>query len=267
MGPSEGRRDLESASKRGEPLTFGCGEVVLLLAFGAVFGAVIVGSLGFTLPSGSLGDVTGLLFGAASVAMFVLSFLVAIVAIFGWQELRRTVVERVAEEARAGQEDIEHQINSRVHAGLALILGRTCREERGLEVKRGDLVDAAIKHCRLSIAEFRKTKRMSEERFAVVRNNLAFYLAIRGAAADASYALQLADELGEWAANYEGHEGSLTLCLVALRYSTEGAKREDVRKVLRQIRDDPAASQHEKKEAEEILASFPEQTELEMHSG
>lgn len=249
-----------------EQTTFGCGEVFILIMVVVVIGAAIVAILGFRLPQGDLGDVTALLFGAASVAMFVLSFLVAVAAIFGWQELRRTLVDRVAEEMRAAREEMDLEIEARVYAGLSLIVGRLCRDERSLKVNRHDLIDAAILFCRRSVNAFKKMRNPEIERYAVVRNNLAFYLALRGSTADAGYALELVDELEEWAPAYEDRSGTLTVCLVALQYAADRGRRETARKVLSEIKADPRSSQHEKKEAEEILASFPEQPELEMNT-
>lgn len=226
--------------------------------------ATIVATLGFRLPSGTLGDIATLMFGAASVAMFVLSFLVAIAAIFGWQGLRRAIDEKVAMAVKEVRVDVQQEIHARVYAGLALILGRICRTERSLSIERADLLDAAILNCRRSIKSFQELSALDEESYNIVRNNLAFYLALRGQPADSQYALGLGADLQEWALSYENHDATLTLCLATLRFSEDADQRTSALKTLEQIRDDPGASEHEKKEAEKILASFPDQAKLGM---
>jgi len=251
-------------NKSKEAMTFEAGEVLILITVVVLIVAVIVATLGFRLPSGDLGDVATLMFGAASVAMFVLSFLVAVAAIFGWQSLRRAIDEKVATAVKEVRVDVQHEINARVHSGLALILGRICRTERSLDVQRKDLLEAAIIHSRRSIKYYQELKGVDEDRFNVVRNNLAFYLALRGQLADGQYALGLTKELQEWALAYENYDATLTICLTTLRFAETASQREAARRILRQIRDDPGASEHEKKEAEKILASSSEQDQLEL---
>lgn len=182
-------------------------------------------------------ELPSLLFGASSLALFGFSFMVAVAAIFGWRRLENYIDRRVQEEVQKHEARTEKEMTGRIYSGMGFTLGRLSRRLDCLTPERSDLLDAAIFRTGQGLEKLEEIESSHAE---TSRNNLTFYLSLRGCTKDARQALSQRDEMlreGRHSLNTNRH---LTYCLATLRYSRDAAERTEALEIVREI----AASDH-----------------------
>src|SRR6185295_8484163 len=78
--------------------------------------AIALGTRRPSLPD--VGTLAALLFGAASIALFLFSFLAAILAIFGWQAIKDHIREKVDSDMEVRIKELENKLEGRIASGL-----------------------------------------------------------------------------------------------------------------------------------------------------
>lgn len=210
-------------------------------------------TLNADLPSIETGDLLTLLFGAASVALFAISFIVALLAVVGWQGVNDLIRERTTAAIKEESDRAYQELTGRLYSGLGLVFGRVARPTDQLRASRPDLLEVAIDFSRDA---FNSLDRLDSDYKTAALNNLIFYLAVRNRQEDAQFALHGANELRESAVRHERRAYTLTYCRVALEFSEDPSLQERIRRMLREIRDDLSSSQVEREEADLYLREF-----------
>src|SRR5262245_58921563 len=78
----------------------------------------------FKVRTGSIGDMATVLFGAASIALFILSMFIAFIAVFGWQSLQESIKTSVES---ASTKAIDSLINEKIDPLAEELRGRVER--------------------------------------------------------------------------------------------------------------------------------------------
>jgi hypothetical protein len=216
-----------------------------------VWVAAIRLTLGVTVPSGGIGDLASILFGASSLALFLLSFLVAFMSLIGWSAIKEEIRRRVKQEVSRSSESISLEAYGQLHSGLGLIFGRLCRAPGKIEKEREDFLDFAIFHVRRSVGLFAE---IHGRPYWAAKNNLAFYLALKGDWHDKEVALQLAQELRAEHFRVRRIDFLLTYCRVVTEFEDDEAQLRWVNHALLSLGDDPGAGPDQKEEARLCLA-------------
>ena len=125
------------------------------------------------------------LFAASTVSLTLVTFILAIFAIFTWIGIKETVEDKVAS-ALEGYHRVER---ARIDSQMGTIYGQFLRLiDPKNEAKRGYFLEIAILHLQ------RAHSLLDGEDATRAKNNLAFYLASRKQDADAEEAVKLAEE-------------------------------------------------------------------------
>jgi hypothetical protein len=213
-------------------------------------------TLDLEMPSVEVGDLMALLFGAASIALFVLSFFVGLLGILGWQTLKSTIAETTDAAISREVDRMSAELSGRLWAGMGYVLGRLARPEGAQVPNRGDLLEDAITRSRKAVETLATLPRAKEHHVAAM-NNLAFYLACKGEQGDAAAARQLALHLQS---DY-GRTGNvgyiLTYCKVLLTFPASGDDKKVLRETLLGLVKSTSTSEDQKQEARLYLASCP----------
>lgn len=131
------------------------------------------------------------LLAAASLAMLFLSVVIAIVAVFGWNEIQ-TVIERQVDSAL---KESRNAYQGGIKLATGTMYGRLCREERGeeIEITSPFMLESAIEKTK----EAYDLLQESGDDWAELKaaNNLAFYYALSESDRNATTAIVLAQKL------------------------------------------------------------------------
>ncbi len=209
----------------------------------------------------SLGDLSSLLFGAASVALFILSFFVAILAIFGWQSLQSTINDRVDQKV-SGQikeiyaliEHFQSELTGRQLSGLGFMIGELSHDLRVLDPTDPYRLEHSIQLCRQGYDKLKDSGARSGL-LLMALNNLVFYLCVRKGKKDREFVLTNARELRKAGEELDRPYLLLTYCRAILCYSSEPAERKEAETIAEELANSPIP-ENQKNEARLYLASF-----------
>lgn len=158
---------------------------VVLLVFLASFNVIL--STRDAIPTENL---PSLLFAAATLGILVLSVVLALVGVAGWRGLLGYVDRKVKEQF----EKEESEYNARLAGNTGVLYGRVARKETkddiSLDEDHEGFLGEALKYTRKAL---RLTE--DEERKTIIKNNLAFYLALEGDPGYSDRAKELADDV------------------------------------------------------------------------
>lgn len=218
---------------------------------------VLIWAAAFFLVSHSdIGDIDGwpdlatLLFGASSVAIFILSFFVAVLAIFGWQTIQDNIRDRVASVTQEKIEHLANEMRGRIFSGLGYMVGEMSLDPKTLSSSDLERLSSAIELCRQGYAILKKVEGPVEY---MGLNNLVFYSSLSEDEVEKVNLLDYARDLLAEAKKYGAVDLQLTACKVILeRSEDEDEKREAVR-LLGAIRQSEKVSMRGRREAEIYL--------------
>lgn len=208
-----------------------------------------------------VGDLAAILFGAASLALFIFSILIALwAAFFGWQTVQGIVRERV----EAGMNKLETSINikikllenelrGRVASVLGHLMGEVSIDPETLKPKDKDRLVEAVHMCEEGYEFLQKVRGPAE---FMALNNLVFYSCLSGDQSRPDFLLNMGRLLKEKSQEKKSTNVLLTGCRAILQYSKDPQEKEAVRSILAGL-SQSAASTRERKEARAHLASFP----------
>lgn len=252
-------------------------------------GSIFIFSQIRPIPRWHLEEAATVLFGAASVALFLFSILVGALAVLGWQALERAV-ERATERAVAKgsaklKKEIETSANNlkfetdklekelrskiellkleskgRVFSGLGYMLGEMSIDSETLEMRDKPKLEEALVHCRQGY-EILKTIGGGAEFSGL--NNLIFYYCVYGDDKHRDFILEQARRLQEASRRNQepGKEDratnlQLTACRAIIMYSSDPKEIAEARAALKYFKEMPG-SDRIKGEATLILDKFP----------
>lgn len=255
--------------RRWREMQFSGSEVLVLVMLSLIFCVAFLLVALLNRPPAQSGDLIDLLFGAASISLFLVSFFVALLGIFGWQSIREFLRERVdaavqveTKELSGRIDQLEAQSGGRLKAGLGAVFGMVAFDgppyER--EVVKQDLLDFAIANAQLGYDEL-LTIPESQYRWTALNNLLYFKSAKRE---DRDFVLANVEALRQYAAKAplaQRQTYLLTYCKAVLTFSSSGEKREEVRRLLEEISARPLET-NAKREADHYLVSLLAQQSL-----
>lgn len=220
------------------------------------------------------GELATILFGAASIALFLFSIIIGLLAVVGWKTLQddigKKVTEKVAKESaekfasikgdfeaiKERTKSLEQELKGRTIVTQAYVLGQ-------LSIPRGELY-ASDPQSRQRLMEAVKLTKQAydllhkiEERgeYMALNNLVSFscFLELEEVAV-----LKYARRLLVMGMKKDSVDLQLTACRAILQYKAGSRKEARARGILRSLISDPNATQMHKDEAEFYLKSFPE---------
>lgn len=235
-------------------------KVVLFLAL-SISLIVLIWSLSFYLVRHSdasgiktLSDLATLLFGTTSVALFIFSIVIAVLALIGWQSIISAVRETARETALQASKPWENEFKGRVYSAMGYMIGEMSIKEGALEAKDLDRMQDAVSLCQKGY-EFMKDA--GEPAKFMGLNNLVFYLCLAEDVSRREFLLKSAHELMEAGQEHNAINLQLTAYRVMLQFGDD-RERTWARSRLIEITTSRNVSEKERKEAKLHLASSPQ---------
>ena len=201
-------------------------------------------------PVGNLSDV---LFGASSVALSLVTLIIAVVALFGWQFVGKSL-EKVSQETAS----LGNEYKGRMMSALGYFVGEVNKAEDSIGARDEHKMKEAVDLCQKGYEFLSATE--GPGRFMAL-NNLVYYLCVYGKTdgkADyrRDFILSSADELMRMGQKKDSINLQLTACRAMVQYPIDVKKAIYAYELLGKIKLNPAASELEKKEAAQYLEAF-----------
>jgi hypothetical protein len=208
------------------------------------------------------------LFGASSIALFILSLMLALLAVFGWQSIKGFIEQRVDDTMREQKKSVdaaietrtralENELKGRVATILGHALGQMSLNPGTFVVGDRDRLEEAVQQCE---AGYKHLKEIGEGAEALALNNLIFYSCVFAQGMpkeNTEFMLEKARSLREAGQEHNSTMLKLTACRVLLEYEAKPQEKVNARKTLMAIANSSSASQREKKEAAFYLKEYP----------
>jgi hypothetical protein len=238
---------------------FGGGFVILVWMAAIWISAIAVHPLNQV----NLSDLAAVLFGAASVALFVFSIVLAGLAVFGWQFIEGKIEDRVEKATRAANERLEIELRGRVYSVMGFMLGsmslKSGSVEGSKEILDKDRLEQGIDQSRRGLDLLKKIGGAAE---FMALNNLVFFSSVLGEGVQKDYLLKSARRLKEAAEEQEAPTLLLTFCFVVLKYSSDAAELRQAYEIAESVKDRKDLSEAQRKEARFYLASLPQRIKV-----
>jgi len=180
-------------------------------------------------------DFVSLSFGSASLALFALSVLIAILGIFGWQAIHVYVQERVEVATREKIKIVESELRGRALSIQGYLLGDMSIDRKTLAIKDSERLDEAVELCAQGFDILEEVG--GSVRFMSM-NNLIYYSCVRDVKSrnsERGELLGLARQLQKEAWKYQSANLLSTACRAVLQYGDDKAEKERSRDILRQL--------------------------------
>jgi hypothetical protein len=214
-----------------------------------------------------LANVFTVLFGASSIALFILSLLVALVAIIGWQSLKDHIKQGVSEEVAGVKEEmkkttesLENEVRGRVWTVLAYDMAQASLDPETLEPSNRQKLEDAV---RMFETASQYLQHLSESTRIMGLNNILYYSCALGLRGQEHRFLKQARTLRDLGQEHKSINLQLTACRVFLQYSTDSRERKEAVRLLEAILSQENISSADKKEAQAYLKkNWPLSSEL-----
>jgi len=216
------------------------------------------------------GTLVTVLFGASSIALFILSFLVAVVATLGWQSLKDHISKNVSDKIKAKTSlldgeirNLENELRGRVATVLGHVIGEMSLKTGSFDVDEDDK-DRLEHVVGLCIEGDKYLQKVGGAAAMLGLNNRIFYSCVlhegqQKSRTDENFMLRGAQRLFEAGAENDVPMLLLTACRVFLEYGETSEEKERARKMLRDLEARVSRiSDREKKEAAFYLDKYPE---------
>lgn len=195
----------------------------------------------------SLDDLSALLFGASSIALFMVSIVLAILTIFGWQAIiRGEIKQEVSRTTDRKIQQVEHEMRGRVLNALGYMVGEMWPQEKGK-------LEEAVVLLRQGYDEY-LSKVEGPARFLGLNNllyySLLYYSCVPPKREEVRYMLKNARILLDKGLENDSIYPQLTASRVILEYSNHPHDMERIGDILRELKDDPRLSNAQQKELE-----------------
>lgn len=250
------------------------------------FASYCISNNAYRFQRGSLGDLGTVLFGAASLALFMLSIFIAVLAIFGWQtlqeNLRKSVENEVGErieslesklqtkiealdlDLRSRIDLLENELRGRVFSILGLVIGETSIDPETFEPKNRDRLRDAVVNSQKGYEILQKVHGPAEY---LALNNLVFYSCLVGDKSKASLILGKARLLRDVGQERDNKNLLLTYIRAIIEFGADQIEIAEARTIAQAILENPRSSEQERREAKQYLTSLSvpsEKSEVEL---
>jgi hypothetical protein len=202
----------------------------------------------FKMGSSDIGDLATVLFGAASVALFIFSILVALLAIFGWQSIQSEVRSKAEEAAKKVTDPLKSELMGRTLSIQGYLLGESYVDPETFRVRKGqeDALKEAIYLCQQAYEQLKKIKEGSAEYMAL--NNLIYYTCVSQDLSRKDFLCTKALELKRRGQEHDVINLLLTACRVMVEFGNE-PERLEAKSILTSILERRTVSTRERAEA------------------
>jgi hypothetical protein len=204
-----------------------------------------------------ISELTTLLFGAASIALFLLSIAIGAFAFFGWQHVSQFIRDAAKSATDSKIKILENELRGRVYSVLGHLVGEMGLDPTLKAKDREDKLDEAVANCRLGYELLKKVGGSVE---FMGLNNLIYYSCAHETALNQGFVLAQARRLQEEAQNHSGPGPSnvlLTACRAILKYSIDPEERRQARNTVTRLLG-TNIPERMKKEAQLCLQQFPD---------
>jgi hypothetical protein len=191
-----------------------------------------------------------ILFGAASLALFVLSLAIAAMAIIGWKSLQDTISEKVNIAAKS----LDNELQGRTLATMGYSMGEMSLEYKDGEIKVVDKerLSECLEFCQKSYIFLSRIGGKSEY---MALNNLLYYSLMDEKSIRADWLLEKAEDLLKAGQKHNQPNLVLTACGVILEFSRNEQERDNAIRLLANLKDSEKISQRMRTEAKHYLNS------------
>jgi hypothetical protein len=197
-----------------------------------------------------LADRATIAFGAATIALILVSLLVGTIAIFEWQKLDETIRLAVTK----GLIPIDRKTQGRVFSSIGFALGELSTEPDQHECLNRDHLSEAIRNCQKG---YDLLKEVDEREPALMAlNNLIYYSCIYGEESKGLYLLNKARELRDAGSELRSSTLLLTFCRAVLRYGTKRGEIDEAREIAGYVANDHRITDQQRREAKFYITAL-----------
>lgn len=209
------------------------------------------------------GSLATTLFGSSSIALFILSFLVALVGAFGLQSYKafREKISKDIEKMHEGLENARNEMRGRAETVLGYALGEMSLETGTFSAGDKDRLEQAVAQCREGHKHLQKLGIGSAPEVLGL-NNLLFYTCIlhegKSDKGDEDYILKEARRLRDAGEQHDSVMLKLTASRLFLEYGATSEEKNKAHVTLRVLAERMSgASERERKEARFYINKYP----------
>lgn len=235
-------------SERGKPLKVAFAISAIIVMWSGSYYFVKMAA-----PLESKVDISTLLFGASSLALFILSITIAIVAAIGFPYIMSELRKAAEEEARKVTKPLSGELKGRVLASQGYLIGEASVEPDLIEPKDRERLDEAIRLCQQG---YNLLKDVGGPAESMVLNNLVFYSCVYGDRSRRDFLLTSARRLMEEGQRHDSVNLQLTACRAILQFGRDAEEKEKAYEALLDISIKKGVADKERKEAKRYMASF-----------
>lgn len=235
-------------AERGKPL-----RVVLAISAIVVMWSGSYYFVKLAVPLKSQVDMSTLLFGASSLALFILSITIAIVAAIGFPYIMSELRKAAEEEARKVTKPLSGELKGRVLASQGYLIGEASVEPDLIQPKDRERLDEAIRLCQQGYLLLKDVGGPAE---FMVLNNLVFYACVSNDKSRRDFLLTSARRLIEEGQKHDSVHLQLTAYRAILQFGRDDEEKRRAYDALLAISIKKGVSDKERKEAKRYMASF-----------
>lgn len=193
------------------------------------------------------GDLSAILFASAQVCLFVVSILIAILTIVGWQAIEHKIQESVERKTTERLAKLENEIRGRSLAILGYTIGETNVEPDFSGATNEARLREAIQYCDQAYTFLRGTELPAE--FMALNNFLIYSCALaKRYKSRRGYILECAHKLKNGAEEHDNQNLLLTYCHTILEFSLEPKEIEEASSILKVITDRGTINEKQQRE-------------------
>jgi hypothetical protein len=202
-------------------------------------------------------SLASLLFGAASVALFLLSIFIAIVALIGWGGLLGTMRKNAQDAAKEEVGSLQNELRGRALMTMGYLIGEMNVDPfklRPMSQDSRDNLAEAVSLCEQAFNLLKKDEGSPAAYMAL--NNFVFYSCLSGEESRHGFLLEKAGDLRRVGQEHGAPKLLLTSCRVILELGTDAAEKREACKILRALAGKSQISEKERKEARLYIDEF-----------
>jgi hypothetical protein len=189
---------------------------------------IVIQSLRLGIPADKLpvmGEFATLLFGSASLALFIFSILIGLIGLIGYQTIRKGVRKDIQTATYGRIDTLEEELRGRVLTVIGFMIGSLRSDP--LKLKQGDeskgFLSEAVWYCQKGYDTLKNSKAKGQ---SMALNNLVYYTSLYGEGFNREQLLAQAKALKLVGQKYKSPPSLLTYCRVVLQ---SGSNPEDLR--------------------------------------
>jgi hypothetical protein len=201
-------------------------------------------------------DQATILFGSATVALVVFSLVLAVVAVFGYETIKRSARQEIEESLKDRLAILEAEMRGRVLTTLGFVIGEISLTRDSLEALDRDRMEDAIRNSEKGYELLHKVGGPAEY---MALNNLVYYLSLMGDQSRGDFILEKAQLLRKAGQEHDAPHLLLTYCKAVLEFGRDGEEKRAARRIAEAVAANPRLSDRKRNEAKSYLASFDQQ--------